>query len=217
MSKAITAIGADTNYYDHNKAHAFDLIRVEPKSVFEIGCAKGSLLRRILDSGANRVVGVEYVDDIAAIARKRCPEAKIIAGDIEAIDSSDLGSDYDLVIANHVLEHLVNPDRVLQKLYGMLRTGGQFIGALPNIRHWSIARDVFFRGRWDYADEGILDRTHLRFFARKNIYELFQNAGFTKIEIIPDFGEGRASNLNKLTMGVIEDNLAFAFNISAWK
>jgi hypothetical protein len=43
---------------------------------------------------------------------------------------------------------------------------------------WRVLAELLFRGRFRYLDSGILDRTHLRFFTRESIFELFSAAGF---------------------------------------
>jgi hypothetical protein len=49
--------------------------------------------------------------------------------------------------------------------------------SIPNIAHWS-ARWALLRGRFDYADYGIFDRTHVRFFTQRSAHELARAAGF---------------------------------------
>lgn len=42
-----------------------------------------------------------------------------------------------------------------------------------------MAIPLFLRGRWHYTDQGILDRTHLRFFDEQGARALFDNTGLT--------------------------------------
>jgi hypothetical protein len=48
-----------------------------------------------------------------------------------------------------------------------------------------VVRDLLWRGRWDYADWGVLDRTHLRFFTRKSIEDLFATCGYVIESLTP--------------------------------
>ena len=50
--------------------------------------------------------------------------------------------------------------------------------SLPNVRYFFNVVDLALHGRWDYADEGILDRTHLRFFTRRSMHDLLAGAGY---------------------------------------
>jgi hypothetical protein len=56
---------------------------------------------------------------------------------------------------------------------------GRVIVSLPNVRNWRVLADLVVRGRWRYVDEGILDRTHLRFFTATDARLLLQTAGLT--------------------------------------
>jgi hypothetical protein len=49
---------------------------------------------------------------------------------------------------------------------------------VPNVSHWSILWRAFRLGRWDYTDEGLLDRGHVRFFTPKTITKALSAAGF---------------------------------------
>src|SRR5262249_51763726 len=76
-----------------------------------------------------------------------------------------------------VLEHLRDPWSVLSWLRTLLAPGGRAVISIPNIAHWT-SRRALLRGRFDYADHGLLDRTHLRFFTRASAAELAHRAGF---------------------------------------
>jgi len=45
-------------------------------------------------------------------------------------------------------------------------------------------KKIFFQGDFRYEDSGILDRTHLRFFCKKNIIDLFENQDYNIINIV---------------------------------
>jgi hypothetical protein len=63
-----------------------------------------------------------------------------------------------------------------------MQTGAKLIASIPNIAHWSVFH-LLSTGDFRYHDEGLLDRTHLRFFTKKTITELFGQAGFDTISI----------------------------------
>lgn len=83
----------------------------------------------------------------------------------------------DCVIFADVLEHMVDPQRVLRRWRERMATGGTIVVSLPNIAHRSIVLGLL-KHRWDYAPEGILDATHLRFFTRETGIEMFESCGF---------------------------------------
>jgi GT2 family glycosyltransferase/2-polyprenyl-3-methyl-5-hydroxy-6-metoxy-1,4-benzoquinol methylase len=152
------------------------LLTSENRQVLDVGCATGSVAQALTERGC-RVVGIE-IDPIAAKQAERfCDE--VIVGDVEALDLADsLGTRrFDVILLGDVLEHLRDPGRVLRALAGFLAPGGYVVASIPNITHASI-RLALLTGRFRYTDEGILDRTHLRFFDRAGVQELFVNAGY---------------------------------------
>ena len=95
----------------------------------------------------------------------------------------------DCLIFGDVLEHLVDPWAGLARSARLVRDGGQILACIPNIQHYSVIVNLL-RGRWDYQDEGLLDRTHLRFFTLASIRDLFVRAGLQVFDIQPRWWPG---------------------------
>jgi hypothetical protein len=64
-------------------------------------------------------------------------------------------------------------------LAALLKPGGVLIASIPNVRHFRVVLPLLFRGSWKYADFGLMDRTHLRFFTKASAIELLESAGLT--------------------------------------
>src|SRR6185436_18361828 len=79
---------------------------------------------------------------------------------------------FDALLFADVLEHLREPADVLARFATLLSPGGYVIASLPNVRHHTVLWNLFRRGYWPHRDRGIHDRTHLRWFAKRNIEEL---------------------------------------------
>jgi hypothetical protein len=56
------------------------------------------------------------------------------------------------------------------------------VASIPNIAHGSV-RLALLAGRFDYQELGLLDSTHVRFFTRSSIEELFREAGMVPIDV----------------------------------
>src|SRR6201999_4678964 len=74
---------------------------------------------------------------------------------------------YDAVLFLDVLEHLYDPWGVLAAAVMALRPGGVVHAVVPNVAHVSVVRRLLL-GRFDYADVGTMDRTHVRWFTRSS-------------------------------------------------
>lgn len=122
------------------------------------------------------VVGVELVPEAAAQAEKECE--RVIVGDAEALDYEvELGDDhFDAITFADVLEHLRDPGRLLRRVRPFLKEDGAVIASIPNIAHGNV-RLALVAGEFRYRHVGLLDETHLRFFTRDGVQELFEQAG----------------------------------------
>jgi 2-polyprenyl-3-methyl-5-hydroxy-6-metoxy-1,4-benzoquinol methylase len=188
--------------------------------VLDIGCGAGAfgagLKQRWQQAGrALAVWGVE-MDSVAA---ERATEVldRVLVGDAAQVLTQLPPSGFDVVILNDVLEHVVAPEALIQQLLPLLRDGGCFVASVPNVRHFPNVVNLVVHGSWRYTDEGILDRTHLRFFTRSSMLELFADCGLQVESIvgINPTGSLKFKLLNLLTFGRWADMRYLQFAIRA--
>ena len=146
--------------------------------VLDIGTASGTLAR-MCQGHSLHLFGVEPNPDWAQIAAPLYE--RIYVGSIQDAEDNFLAG-YDLVVLGDVLEHLPVPEVVLQRLVDLQSSGTTFIISVPNIANLWIRLSLLV-GKFDYADRGILDRTHLRFFTRKTLLEMVKRSGLEIISI----------------------------------
>jgi len=203
----------DDNYYKHVRE---DLINLLPKNssqkILEIGSGGGNTLIEIKSRGlASEVVGVDLFE-IELSQQKNCIIDRFIIANLET-DILDLPKDhFDIIIAGDVLEHLVDPWEVIKNITPFLKKGGKFIVSVPNIREISTIYKIFIKGDFAYNPEGgILDKTHLRFFCKKNVSELFDLDNFkvegiySNLHILPL--KGIRYKISCITFGVFDQYL----------
>jgi SAM-dependent methyltransferase len=171
-------------YYDRVNPYLLPLLPADAALVVDVGCGAGALgaeYRRVNPDA--RYVGVEVEAEAAARARTRLDQ--VLEGDVE---DPDLGQgviaegSVDCLIYGDSLEHLIDPWTTLRRHAGWLRPGGHVVASVPNVGHWSVIAHLL-RGEWPYQDEGLLDRTHLRFFTLRGVRELFEQAGLCVVDI----------------------------------
>ena len=158
-----------------------DILRVIPRgatNILDVGCSNGTSgadIKRIFKA---RVTGIEYSDSMATEAKDKLD--RVIVGDVEADGIRSLlhGEAFDTVIFADVLEHLRDPWAALRNIRQHVCLGGVVIASIPNIRHIDTLFNLVVKGHWPYRDRGIHDRTHLRFFTKSNILEMFSETGF---------------------------------------
>ena len=74
---------------------------------------------------------------------------------------------------------------LLQDSKQFLNPTGCVVASIPNVRHYFVLRDLLVRGEWKYVDEGVLDRTHLRFFTKSTMRSLLEDAGYEVSSVTP--------------------------------
>ncbi len=163
------------NYYANHRPEMLAFIPPQPGRVLDVGCGKGGfgamLKRRLPDA---EVWGVEPV--LAACAEASKVLDRALHGFFDESLALAEGS-FDTIVFNDSLEHFPETMPPLQLARRLLKPGGRIVASIPNIRHWPDLKRFVFYGEWDYQDEGVMDRTHLRFFTRSSILKTFASAG----------------------------------------
>ncbi|MGI8491285.1 MAG: class I SAM-dependent methyltransferase [Acidimicrobiales bacterium] len=162
------------------------LIPPTAKRILDVGSSVGIMGQALRRRGCT-VTGIEMSPVFATEATGRLD--KLISADVEvlAANDEDPGGPFDCVVMADVLEHLRDPWSVTRWAAGLVAPGGSLVISVPNIRHLQLLWSVGFRRRWPYRDVGLFDRTHLRWFALRNLPELLDGTGFEIAELRRNF------------------------------
>ena len=207
----------NTKNKEYFKNIRYDIINFIPdgaNKILELGCGSGATLIELKQKGkADFVAGIDIID----LGQKNTCDSAII-GDIETMDSLPFQEEFfDVIICADVLEHLVNPWIIVNRLEKYLKNNGIFISSIPNIREIKTMYSIFFRGNFKYVNAGILDKSYLRFFCKKNMIDLFEQNGLKIKNITYKKLRGKRNLLNKLTFGFLEEFLVVQYLIIAKK
>jgi GT2 family glycosyltransferase/ubiquinone/menaquinone biosynthesis C-methylase UbiE len=205
----------DFSYYTFPRERLFEQIPASAGRVLEVGCGAGVLGERLKASGkAAHVTGIELSSHAAALARSRLDEVRI--GDVESMPLEEWRGRFDTLVVADVLEHLRDPWAALFRLRDCLKDGGTVVASIPNISHYKIIKKLLFTD-WRYEPGGILDHTHLRFFTRGSIEDLFRNAGFEILRVEREGRERWWSRLFGALSRRVRDFTAVQYYITARK
>jgi 2-polyprenyl-3-methyl-5-hydroxy-6-metoxy-1,4-benzoquinol methylase len=152
------------------------LVPASARSVLDVGCGLGGFGATLRDADPTRTLWAIESDPVVA-DKARVHYDRVLVGRFpDVLDEHD--STFDCVVFNDVLEHMVDPWGALRRTTRHLTDQGTVVASIPNVRFVRTVVDLVFRGSWTYTDCGVLDRTHLRFFTRKTIYDLFRETGY---------------------------------------
>lgn len=191
-------------YFNFVRRDIESLLPTHAPRALEVGCAAGATLDWLRRSGkVAHTTGIELMPDAAAVARQRVDH--VLQGPVETQLDALEGERFDLVLCLDVLEHLVDPWEVMQRLRRQVTPGGAIIVSLPNVRNHRVVLPLLLRGSFEYEEAGIMDRTHLRFFSHQGAISLLEQAGF---HVTAEAATGtRRGDLdfwrNRLTLGLL--------------
>lgn len=152
----------------------------EAKRILDVGCGRGNFSRSIKARQETTAWGIEYDTRSAKAARAHMD--RVIIGDA-AVELPKLTGTFDCIIFNDVLEHLYDPEAILRTAGKKLTRGGVIVASIPNIRQYHTFLKCLFTKDWQYTHDGVLDRSHIRFFTLKSIQRMFNDLNFETITI----------------------------------
>ncbi len=206
-------------YGDMDGQARADLVaRIPPgaASALDVGCSRGETAALLRKAGMTRVVGIEPDPGDAAEAARLCD--RVLALALEDV-RDNFDKQFDAVLFGDVLEHLIDPSAALARVRPWLSDRGVVVASVPNLGHWSVLGDLL-EGRFDYVPYSILSGTHVRFFTRRTLQDLFEASGYRvdSVETVtfPPSPEGaRKLRLLSAIPGASEDLSAAEFLVTA--
>jgi 2-polyprenyl-3-methyl-5-hydroxy-6-metoxy-1,4-benzoquinol methylase len=191
-----------STYYENPRSEMLPFVPADTGTVLDIGCGAGAFAGKLKErDGAPEIWGIEM--DPAAAARAGDTVDRVLVGNALEIVPGLPEAHFDCVVMNDILEHLEDPAALLKGLRPALKPGAVLTASIPNVRYFFNVADLALHGRWDYTDEGILDRTHLRFFTRSSMVRLFEEAGYEvdRVVGINATGSVKFKIVNLVTLG----------------
>lgn len=178
MQLSVGYSNKEEDYYQHERQEMLPFVPLTAQTFLEIGCGNGAFGKLVKARQQCIYWGIETQTKFVQTAETNLD--KFIYKTFEECEG--LPSQYfDCIIFNDVLEHLIDPVIVLSKCKTMLKKDGYIVSSIPNIRHIAYLYRLVYKGEFEYEKAGIMDNTHLRFFTKKSIVNLYQRLGFNII------------------------------------
>lgn len=165
-------MGEVFSYYNGRRKEVARFLPNSYTKVLEIGCGEGGFRSNL---GPCEYWGIEPTT-AAQVARGRL--FRVFESSYEEASAQLPNCYFDLVICNDVIEHMVDHDTFFRTIKQKLVHNAHIVGSVPNVRYIGNLYGLLFLKDWQYENEGVLDRTHLRFFTEKSLRRTFEKHGF---------------------------------------
>lgn len=165
FSKPIESI---LDFLRKRKAHKIASYLNGKGRVLDVGCGNGKLLAFLKNEGDFELQAIEREGGSAKRAAE-VPGINLKLGILEEGDFKE-GS-LDAVLLYQVFEHLINPAETLNIISRIVRRGGIFIVAFPNI---ASLQSRIFKGKWFHLDPP----RHLIFFTPDEFEKKLEKLGW---------------------------------------
>lgn len=146
--------------------------------VLDIGTGTGALGSYLQRTLACTVDGINYNAEEISLAQPFYRH--IIQADLDGLALSPLINSwgkYDYIVCADILEHLRYPEALLAQLHQFLKPNGYLLISLPNIGYTGVINNLLM-GKFCYDENGLLDRTHYRFFTRQSLVDLLSENNY---------------------------------------
>lgn len=181
---ALSSYASSPNKMKQTPAHTVvntDLLNLMPadvRRVVEVGCMHGAMARLCRELHPSvHYLGIDIDPEYARVAAQFCDET--LGADIESLTESAFRALFpsDCWVFGDCLEHLRDPWRIMRMVRESIDPDGCVLICIPNAQHWSVQMRLA-TGQFRYEDSGLLDRTHLRWFTRATLLEMFAETGW---------------------------------------
>lgn len=194
------------NYHGNYRTELLPFIPCDAQKILDIGCAAGFVGKNVKKRQICHITGIEIFNEAALHASKILD--LVICGDVFKTLPVFPDEEFDCILMLDVIEHLDDSIGILKLVEKKITADGVLVLSVPNISHWTIFQELL-EGNWNYTDQGILDKTQVKFFTPTSLSQLLNKAGFkiikksaTKINRTPPSGfieSLKAIPLNKIT------------------
>lgn len=210
----------ENTYYNNLRKDILPYIpKIANAKMLDVGCGAGNTLCYLKQNEViSEATGVDFVDMPESNQRNPLID-KFLVADLNE-QKLDLPKEYfDIVLCADVLEHLSDPWSALEFLKSYMKPNARVIISIPNIREFRAMYKIFLKGDFQYAPSGILDKTHLRFFCKKNLVELAQSANLKIENIQPSFKtcplQKNRKLFSTLTFGIFDQFISQQYIVTA--
>lgn len=182
-------------YYNQSRPELLKFVPSGLTKVLDVGCGSGYFLKGLKEKYKLEAWGIEP-DSTACKTAENNIDRVINSVFIDNITDLE-NQKFDAIFFNDVLEHLVLPIDALALAKKYLSNNGIVLASIPNILYFNVMYSILKTRDWKYENEGTLDNTHMRFYTKKSMIRLFNEAGY-EVQLIEGINPTNHSKFNLL-------------------
>lgn len=193
-------------YFEGSRGEMTPFIPDTCVRMLEIGCGNAAFAKHLKSQRDIHVTAIESHPAAAVVAKQRVD--RLLQHTLDEGLTLLAGEEFDCIVMNDVIEHLVDPWKALERLHQHLSSHGRLVASIPNVRYAPVLKEYLQEAQWRYRSDGVMDRTHLRFFTKRSMKDLFESTGYRTETIIGINGMNlpwKLNLLNKLTNNSLDD------------
>jgi SAM-dependent methyltransferase len=145
--------------------------------VLDVGCGSGRIAELVLDAGAVHYVGIDFAQEMLALAGARLKRfgdrIQLIEGDF--MDTA-LEGPFEVILALGLFDYLPDPERFSRRMFELCAPGGCVVGSFPA---WSLVKGPIRKVRYEWIGDCPIFN-----YTRPGLESMFRDSGFGRVEII---------------------------------
>ena len=157
---------------------AVDTVRsYDGPRVLDVGCGSGRIGELVLEGGAAHYEGIDFAEEMLALARNRLARfgdrARLIEADFM---ETALDGPFDVILALGLFDYVPNPDRFSRRIFDLCAPGGCVVGSFPA---WSLIKGPIRKVRYEWIGDCAIFN-----YTRPELEQMFSSSGFGRVEVL---------------------------------
>lgn len=166
----------ERKYYELERPEMLGYVPDHAATLLDVGCGEGWFAKVAAEQKDLEAWGVDFNEQSIDVASGILHKA--LCGDINQLLTDIPDNYFDCIVFNDLLEHIMDPYKLLVDIKKKLSPEGVIVASIPNLRYFRVLGQLLLKKDFKYAKKGVLDETHMRFFTQKSINRMFEEAGY---------------------------------------